>query len=275
MTSSLSNWSKTIAVVFYFTMLLSLSSCVTLYKPNAIHSPLIKEKGETSATVMLGLSGCGYFNGQIAYAQSEHFGIMADGMYHSRSLTFGDNTNNGTEKLHIFSGEGGAGYFTKFGDKQEGLFQCYGGGGYGKATNKVVGVSGPTPEANANYYNLFVQPGIAYFSNNTVISFDMRANYVQLYNINAYLYNQFEWWNTDFKFHNDTTINFINLEPTITFKAGSEKAKAIIQLGATVPVYHSDSYLLVNNYSLFTLPLIKFTVGVNINIGKKKTTVAK
>jgi hypothetical protein len=254
------------AKILFFGMLLFLTGCVTLYKPNAIHSPSLKEKGELNSSASLGLSGCGLYNLQAAYAISDHTGFMINGMYHNRNVSSADSS---VEKLNIFFGEAGAGYFTTFGNKKNGLFQCYSGGGYGITTDRINNTNQPNPEVNAKYFNIFIQPGYAFLSKYFEVAFDLRANYVRLFSIHAYLYDKFEWWNTDFKFYSDATLDFMNLEPALTIKAGGGKLKGVLQLGLTIPTINSNSYFQVNNSSMLIAPLIKFSVGVNYTFGRK------
>lgn len=236
------------------------TGCVTLYKPNAIHSPLLKEKGELNSCASLGLSGSGLYNIQSAYAVSNHAGIMIDGMYHQRQLK---SAYSSVEKLSIYFTEAGAGYFSAFGENKKGLFQCYGGGGYGNTTDKMFNAGQYSPEINAKYFNVFVQPGIAFTDKNIEAAFDLRANYVRLFNIHAYMYNRFEWWNTDFHYYSDTSLCFFNMEPTVTLKAGGKKLKGILQFGITVPVYNAHSYFLANSASMLGIPLIKLSMGIS------------
>lgn len=251
---------KTPAKIFSLGLVLILTGCVTLYKPNVVHSPLLQEKGQFNTSAVLGLSGSGVANVQAAYAVSDHVGIMADGMYHGRRISDEESVN---EKLDMISGEAGVGYFRKFGSQNNLLFQFYTGGGYGTTSDVILYPDQPNPEANADFYNLFIQPGLAFTSKHFEIAFDLKANYVQLFNINAYLYDQFEWWNTDSKFRSDTTLNFMNLEPTITFKAGGEKLKLFLQTGLSLPTIHSDNFFSVNSESMLLIPLVKLSVGIS------------
>ena len=251
---------RTTAKLFSLGVLLIFTGCVTLYKPNAIHSPLLKEKGEFNMSAILGLSGCAATNLQASYALSDHAGIMIDGMYHFRHTNKEESVD---ERLNMLFGEAGAGYFSKFGNQNNKLFQCYGGFGYGRTSDVIDYNDQPDPQANASYVNVFFQPGVAIISNRFEVAFDLRANYIQMFNINAYLYNQFEWWNTDSKFHSDTTLNFMNLEPTITLKIGGKKLKGFLQTGLTLPTVNRSSYFGVSTTSLFLVPLIKFSVGVS------------
>jgi len=254
----------TILLLFFGTLL--LTGCVTLYKPNAVHSPLLKEKGELSTAASMGISGSGLLNLQAAYAISNHTGIMVNGMYHNRTSTSADSS---VDRLNMFFGEAGAGYFTTFGSQKNGLFQCYGGGGSGYTKDKIYYPHQSDPSVHANYFNLFVQPGVAYTSDNFEAALDLRANYVHMFNIHAYLYDQFEFWNTDFKYYSGACLDFMNLEPTITLKAGSKKLKGFFQFGAIIPTINSKSYFEVNTGSLLVLPLIKMSLGINYTFGRK------
>ena len=53
-------------LLFAISILVSLSSCVTLYKPNAVQSPMLKEKGDFIGSASIGILGTGYANGQVA-----------------------------------------------------------------------------------------------------------------------------------------------------------------------------------------------------------------
>jgi len=97
----------------------------------------------------------------------------------------------------------------------------------------------------------------------------LRINYVKIVNIHAFLYNKFEWWNTDFHYYFDTSLYFVNLEPSFTIKAGGEKLKGILQLGMTVPVINPHSYFVANNSSLLGITLLKISVGLHYVFGKK------
>jgi len=246
-------------------MVFPITGCVTLYKPNAIHSPLVKEKGDLNTGVSIGASGSGLYNLQAAYAPSDNIGIMLDGMHHKRRLSGADSS---VQTLNIFFGETGVGYFSRFGDKKNGLFQCYGGAGYGKSTDKITRLHEGNDEMSAKYFNIFIQPGIALTRKNFELAFDLRANYVNLFNIRSPLYDKFEWWNTDFRSHSDTSLYFINLEPTLTMKAGGKKLKGIVQLGLTIPSVNPNSYFIVDTYSLLGFPLIKFSFGLNYYFGR-------
>ena len=258
---------KTAIQILSFGLIPILTGCVTLYKPNAIHSPMLKEKGDLNTSASIGLSGCGLYNLQAAYAISNHTGVIIDGMYHNRYFSSADSS---VEKLNMFFVEAGAGYFTKFGYEKNGLFQCYSGGGYGYTTDKISNSNQPYPEVSTKYFNIFIQPGLGFKSEYYDMAFDLRANYVRLFDIHAYLYKQFEWWNTNLRFYSDTSLDFMIIEPTLTVRAGGEKLKGILQLGVTIPAIHSKSYFDVNTSSMFGIPLFKISAGVSYAFGRKR-----
>ncbi len=258
---------KWILKIAFSLFIFTATGCVTLYKPNVVHSPLLKEKGEVTASASLGISGSGLYNFQAATALSDHAGIMADGMYHTRMT---NHTDSSYEKLNLLFAEAGGGYFTRFSENKKGLFQCYGGGGFGSSRDIMHSAMPPEPEVSSKYMNVFVQPGVAYTDDNFEAAFDVRMNYVQLFNIHAYLYKEFEWWNTDFVYYSDTTLRFVNIEPAVTVKAGGEKLKGILQFGVTIPAVNSKSYFMTSSSSLLLFPLIKFSVGISYRFGKKQ-----
>jgi len=120
------------------------------------------------------------------------------------------------------------------------------------------------------YFNLFIQPGIAYITKSVVVSFDLRTNYINLYYIHAYMYDRFEWRNTQSGLYSDTTLNFINLQPAVTFRFGKENLKGILQMGMTIPLFNVKLYIKINTENYLLLPLIKFSVGVSYTFDKKK-----
>lgn len=238
----------------------ALTSCVELYRPNPINSPMLREKGELSTTAAVGLSGSGLFNVQSAYAVSNHFGIMADGMYHFRNDRSSDSI---VEKLNMRFGEIGLGYFSLFGKRNKALFQCYGGVGYGEVKDRILNYEPEYPRVGSNYYNVFFQPGMVLLSKSIEIAFDLRTNYVCLYNIDAYLYDEFEWWNTEFEYYRGVSRDFINVEPTLTMRIGNKNIKGFLQSGLTLPVYNSKSFFDVSTYSQLIFPLIKLSAGIS------------
>jgi hypothetical protein len=162
--------------------------------------------------------------------------------------------------------EAGFGYFTKLDNQEEFLIQVYGGMGAGRSRAVIEdGMQTDIPEASGKYYNIFIQPGIAYVSKIIDVALDTRINRVQMYDVKAYLYEKFEWWNTDYRLYDDAALSFAILEPTLTIKAGSPAVRGVFQFGATVPVFHPEAY-----YSVSFSPLMKMSVGIQYRFGAKE-----
>lgn len=241
-----------------------VSSCTTLYKPSMVHSPLLKEKGELEATVAVAGSGTGAFNGQVGYALTDHWAVMGDVMFHP---TTGNVDGGSKERLRMFSGSGGIGYFVK-NDKGDGLLQVYGGIGNGHTSDRITGMD-QQPDVKADYSSVFIQPGISYLGKHITVSGDLRFSHVNIYHIQAYLYEHFGWWNTEFTFKPDTTLQFGIAEPIFTFTAGGKNVKAFFQTGLTIPVWKTNSYFAVCRSSMLLVPLFRIGAGVRFNLFPK------
>ena len=246
----------------FLIMLMLLPGCLTLYKPNSINSPQLREKGEFSGTAAFGASGCGVMNLQTAYAPGNNFGLMLNGMYHTSNTTKGDSS---TQNLDMLFGEIGAGFFQPF--NKHGYMQVYGGFGMGKTNADISGEGNPAPQIKANYFNIFVQPGVFFSSRYATLALDFRINYVKFYHLDSYKYSSFEWWNTDYGARGVNACSFMIAEPTATLKFGSENLKLMLQGGITIPVVNKDSYFDINTSAVWGFPMFKFTFGVCFNFG--------
>ena len=258
---------KSLSLLPYILVLLILTGCATLYKPNAVNSPMLKEQGEFGVTTSASAIGSGLMNLQLSVSPVRHLGLMADGMYHFKQSNRNDST---ADKLRIYSFDVGAGYYTMMGDSKKWMFQCYNGFGFGKSKDGIDYDYQPDPIVRARYFNVFSQPGIAMTSEYFDMAFDVRINYVHMYDIYANEYEDFDWWNSDFNYYSDTTLNFVNLEPTLTMRMGKGNLKGILQLGLTIPTINADSYLMVNPESWLGFGLVKFSFGLSYTFRRKK-----
>ena len=148
-------------VVGFIVVITALTSCKpNAYLPNTIHTPLLKEKGEIRATV-------NFSNVQLAYAVTDKIGIMANGQFSTLSQTTTNVTSTGDlieeDITKQTLGEIGVGYFKPIGTN--GVFEVYGGGGYG---NVNINSSSTFPGSVGNYQRtlttlatkFFLQPSI-------------------------------------------------------------------------------------------------------------------
>lgn len=263
-------FSKSFSLFLCFVALLVLSGCATLYKPNAINSPMLKDQGEFSVTTAAGTVGCGFMNMQLSASPVKHLGLMANGMYHFRQR---ENDDSSIDKLRIYSFSFGAGYYSMMGNSQKWMFQCYNGFGFGKSKDGIDYANEPDPIVRAKFFNVFSQPGFALTGKYFDMAFDLRINYVHMHDIFANQYEEFDWWNNDFEFHSDTSLNFVNLEPTITMRMGKGNLKGMMQFGLTIPAINADSYFLANPDSWLGVGLVKFSIGLSYTFRRQKNSI--
>lgn len=256
-------------LLFFLPFTLLLQSCVTLYKPNMINSPMLTKQGEFGVTAAMSTTGSGLFNGQAAVAVTDNFSVMANVMYHTNDENYSNDIGEGNGELTIFSFDGGLGYTAPMTENGSWYTQLYGGGGIGEARDVINYANQEDPKFTADYYNIFLQPGVFYRRKNIDMGFDLRANYVNVNNINAYLYEEFEWWNTDYVFASDSSLDFMIIEPTFTFRAGGRNLKGLFQFGLTIPTLNPDNYYAVNGGKWFKSP-VKFSLGVNYTFRRKE-----
>jgi hypothetical protein len=209
---------------------LVVTSCAPAYVPNTIHSPMLSNKGEFHASINEGLSG---FDPQLAFAITDHLGIMANG-------SFADRTSDSTDSFHKHSFvEAGAGYYRKLG--VAGRLEAYGGGGFGKLRAfQDAGLW--TSYADVKSMRFFVQPAIGVATDIFDGSLAARVVAVNL--------KQDSLNNTGFFF-----------EPAITAKVGYKWVKAVFQFGLSVPLGSE-------NIDFSYEPFI-FSIGLQATIGKR------
>lgn len=213
-----------------------LGSCRPLYIPNALHTPMVTEKNEVNATVLLGSSG---LDAQVAWSPGKHWAIMLDGSFYQSSA------EDSIIKHRHYFGEGGAGYHTSFGI---GRFDVYGGGGYGfaSAANDSAGVF--SGSAQGNYWRAFVQPSIGIGTDIVDVNLAVRTSYVSFANVKT----------TGMNLQYTHSLFF---EPALTVRVGYKWVKLFIQAGLSVPAS--------NRPDVQHQPLILMT-GVNLNFNKWK-----
>ena|SRR5688572_25229860 len=248
---------KQFSILILLLAILIFSGCETLYIPNAVHSPMLTNKGEGHISTSIGLIGSGLANIDVAYAVTKHMGIMADGMYHYKSFIDPYNLQSADEQTSIYYGSLGAGYYGKIGKNENLVLQFYGGGGYGD-THMHYDYETES-DLTANYYNIYAQPGLVFKIKHVDFGFDCRVNYVQLYNFNKYLY--------DYYFESQFPYLF-RIEPNFTVMIGGKHLKGKLQSGFTIPTYYYTSDFNVAY-------IYKLNVGISYIFGRKETQTQK
>jgi hypothetical protein len=240
-------------------LLICLSSCVTLYKPNPVQAPMLEKKGDKNVSGSLGMSGNGLFSLQGAFAVENNTGIMISTMYHGRQ----SGSDSLTENLNMLSAEAGIGYFTPINEKGNTHFHIYGGSGWGVAKAVSTGATGVNPEISANHWSFFLQPGFTFYMGSVQIGIDLKSKFVNLYDIRGQLFEKFDWWNTDFKLAQDTSMNFLTVEPAFTLRFGSSKIRGLFQTGLVLPAINAENYMNTNTSSYLGVTMLKLSAGIS------------
>lgn len=120
---------------------LFFQACAPVYFPNRVNAPMINKAGDFNIEATMGATG---FDAQTAFSPVNKLGVMAN-----------FSTYNGSDHYHSFF-EGGLGYYEPLGTK--GLFEIYGGYGFGNSKTTTEGIFGTTNKGN--YYRYFLQPSI-------------------------------------------------------------------------------------------------------------------
>ena len=102
---------KAATVFFLIILSLALASCKTMYRANSVHTPMFKEKGEVQSSVLTGSGGSEL---QLAYAVTDNFAIMANGVFDKSKARVIDtlyNVKSGNSNYQNLYLEGGIGYY--------------------------------------------------------------------------------------------------------------------------------------------------------------------
>jgi hypothetical protein len=223
---------KNLFVLLYISGILIYNSCAPAYIPNVINAPMFSNKGEIQASVHLGFSGA---NPQLAYAVTDHIGIMANGSF----LNVKSDESSAADFNHKSSFfELGSGYYSAFGSRFK--FGAYGGAGLGKI-NAEYENSFWTSGVDVNCTRFFFQPTIGMTSK----IFDLGVST----RLVAVSFGQNSEKNTGIMF-----------EPALTAKLGWDYIKVVGQVGLSYPI-NGDDINFVYQPGLFSL-------GLQGNFGK-------
>jgi len=219
---------RSLFFLLYAFVVLILNSCAPAYIPNVLNAPLLTNKNEVQVAIHAGTSG---FDPQVAYAITNHFGVMVN-------ASFLDETSDSTDSYHKHGfAELGAGYFTNFASRFK--FEIFGGAGFGKISalydnNKWISRS----QVDVTRY--FIQPSLGITSKVVDFGISTRFSLVSMKQETA----------------NVTGLMF---EPAATLKLGWDHLKAMAQIGVSAPLTKDVGF----NYQPFL-----FSLGLQANFGK-------
>ncbi len=211
--------------------LLIINSCSPAYVPNVINAPMLTNKGEIQASVHLGTSG---FDPQVAYAVTDHLGIMVNASF--LDVTDTSSITNNYHK-HIFF-EFGPGYYKNL--KNGFKFGTYTGIGFGRINGEW---ENPlfTSITNVKSTRLFLQPTLGYTSK--ILDLGISSRFVII------TFSQDS--------EKDTGIMF---EPALTAKLGWDHIKIVGQVGLAYPLNEQNIH--------FPYQPGLFSLGLQAGFGK-------
>ncbi len=225
---------KTIIKIIAIAIFFLTTGCAITYVPNTVNTPMFSNKGEIQASAYVGSSG---FDPQLAYAVSDHIGIMANGSFANHKS---DSTTD--YEKHKF-GEIGIGYYTKNGNNM--TIEFFGGFGLGEIKSRSDAWLF-TDESDIKSNRFFLQPAVGVSNTNGMFSFTPRF---VVYNATR----------------NNITYSRSFIEPTITGRVGFNNIMFTGQLGYSFSLFSTsptkDDYLLDYN------PLI-ISIGIHLALNR-------
>jgi hypothetical protein len=214
---------KTLKLTFAsLTLLCFLSSCHIMYIPNSQNVPMMEVKNDLKVEISTK-------DVQLAYAITDHIGIMANGYYNKNewSAYSGTYENFYTSKRSL--AEGGLGYYTTLSDN--GRFEIYGGGGFGHVSwDYNLLNSGIETENNTfdiNMMRMFIQPAIGTQGKNFGFAFSTRLAALSFSGIDTTGYTVEQLINEDINLLEGEMLMFV--EPAVTLRLGMKYLQFQIQ----------------------------------------------
>lgn len=195
--------------------LLGFNSCKTVYEPNAVNVPLLNNHGEFRAYVDPS-------NVQVAYAITDHIGIMANGMRVTAETD--NNTISGRGGLV----EIGMGYFKPVNGF---IFETYAGGGMGMvkfSENRQEGNTTVVRNFSADGMRFFIQPSFGYAGKYFEAALTPRFCVGKYNNVQTNYTMQEQ---IDGKFYNINQPTWAFIEPALTLRGGYKWVKVQAQFG--------------------------------------------
>jgi hypothetical protein len=200
------------------------SSCsTTMYVPNTVNAPLLKEKKEVKINIDQN-------NLQAATAISNHVGLMLNGFY----KTYKNNNYQHEGGL----AEIGLGYYKPMNQKHL-VLEAFGGLGLGtvsKRENITNNSQTYTASLKANATRIFLQPEIGYSNKIVDIIFTPRFSFLKYNSFSSSNYTQ-QQLKEDYLDNGQLTSSvYIFAEPALTVRLGYKWIKLQVQYGLTTNI---------------------------------------
>jgi hypothetical protein len=190
-------------------LLVLMSACSPIYyAPNTLNVPMIRAKGEGTASVLFGDRNS--WNVQGAYSPAQNWSVMADGFRANDP----PGTNSGGGSGHIISG--GAGYYRPFNDHF--MWDTYGILGFGRVENRFSSL-----DVSSSFVRYGLQPSAGFQSKFFDMFFSSRLVGLSYYNTKGSDPAEVQYLKT-------VGTQFL-FEPAVTVRAGYKFIKVQAQVG--------------------------------------------
>lgn len=232
-------------------LLLLMSGCSSMYLPNVPATPMFTNAGQ--AFIAGHINPKGNISGNTGVSITDNFAVIAGGSYMDYK------TPNNDFKQFLY--EGGAGYFTQFGESQRNVLEFYLGYGIGstKEVEKRASITGANPveTKDMDFNKIFVQANFSSKRKNKISLFGKKRNltYGTAIRISRVKMDRFE-----LNYSPSPKEENLYIEPIFFTK---------LNLNNNFQVQYSNGWnigLMDNNY--LTPGNAVFTLGINYNFGK-------
>jgi hypothetical protein len=196
---------------FFIVSALVLSSCRTVYAPNAVNVPLLQEKGELKISAAAN-------NLQLATAVTEHVGIMVNGYLNAYTSDDKSFKNNGK------GAEIGIGYFAH--TDQRITYEAFAGAGL---YNVHMKESNNTKTFDSDAVKYFFQPSLGWVNPYFEVAVSPRLSILKYKKPDITGYTTEEQNSNYFNILDQKAHAF--LEPTLTLRGGYRFIKLQVQYG--------------------------------------------
>jgi len=216
---------KYIHYLIFISILLSFTSCQTMYLPNMQNVPVFQKKGDIKVNLNLN-------NYQVAWAPLNKAGLFVNGYYKKRGIFHIDDGKTYDYKVDSYLIEAGLGTFWKF---ENHSVEIYAGGGKGYGDIQF-GMSPRGMGGGLSHYNkIFIQPVIGFGNGPWKFCFSARISFLNFYDFVEYftdpwqqIYDPTIESNTPFfiepAFTLSRNINLFRIKGQLQYSIASENA---------------------------------------------------
>jgi hypothetical protein len=201
------------------------AGCKTVYIPNVVNVPLLEQKGELRASVNTN-------NAELAYAATDHVGVMLNGYYEKSSPDATKTSGQGGKGYLV---EGAGGYFTHLPGLPLPLFELYGGAGVGHVRHdnwETINSVRSDYGYQVSGFKLFLQPSAGITLDWLDAALSGRLVGIKTFGVKAENYPDQRLMEDDL-FQLDHHF-WVFWEPAVTVRAGYKWAKVFAQYGYSI-----------------------------------------